>query len=46
MAIITELESMRRKFFWGMKKDENKISWVSWKKVMASKEVGGMGFLA
>lgn len=31
------------KFFWGMKENEVKISWVKWDYVLKEKEEGGLG---
>ena len=33
-----------RSFWWGQKDKENKIAWVSWRKMCWSKLHGGMGF--
>ncbi|GJX16064.1 putative RNA-directed DNA polymerase, eukaryota, reverse transcriptase zinc-binding domain protein [Tanacetum coccineum] len=38
-----KLESMRNKFFIGGDQDEKKITWVKWKKCLASKKLGGLG---
>ena len=35
---------MKRNFWWGQRDDENKIAWVSWKKMCKSKFHGRMGF--
>ena len=32
-SLCDELTTMIRKFWWGQKKDENKISWLSWEKM-------------
>ncbi|PWA66948.1 Retrovirus-related Pol polyprotein LINE-1 [Artemisia annua] len=32
-AVISNLESIRRRFFWDMKEDENKIVWIHWQKI-------------
>ena len=39
-----DLENMKRNFWWGQRDDENKIAWVSWKKMCKSKFHGRMGF--
>lgn len=41
--VIDSLESMRRRFVWGGDMEKKKICWVSWSKVMAPKEKGGLG---
>ena len=33
-----------RNFWWGQKNEENKIAWVSWRRMYKSKFYGGMGF--
>ncbi|GJW73644.1 RNA-directed DNA polymerase, eukaryota, reverse transcriptase zinc-binding domain protein [Tanacetum coccineum] len=40
---LIELESLRNQFFIGSDLVEKKMSWVSWKKCLASKKVGGLG---
>jgi hypothetical protein len=42
-SVISLLESIRRRFFWGFKDDEKKMVWVSWKKIMSSTKNGGLG---
>ena len=41
-SLCEELKTMIRKFWWGQRKDENKISWLSWEKICESKSNGGM----
>ena len=43
-TLCKDLENLMRNFWWGQRDDENKISWVSWKKMCKSKFHGGMGF--
>ncbi|GJZ71543.1 putative RNA-directed DNA polymerase, eukaryota, reverse transcriptase zinc-binding domain protein [Tanacetum coccineum] len=43
VSIQKELESMRNKFFIGGDEREKKITWVKWKKCLASKNLGGLG---
>nr|GEX54230.1 hypothetical protein [Tanacetum cinerariifolium] len=43
VTIQKKLETMRNNFFIGGDKSEKKISWVSWKKCLASKKLGGLG---
>ncbi|GJT93612.1 putative RNA-directed DNA polymerase, eukaryota, reverse transcriptase zinc-binding domain protein [Tanacetum coccineum] len=40
--IINQLEGIRRKFFWGGLSDSKKIAWVSWAKVIAPLNQGGL----
>lgn len=42
-SILHSMETIRRKFFYGANDDNKKITWVSWSKVLASKEYGGLG---
>lgn len=42
-TILNHLESIRRRFFWGIKENESKIVWVNWQKVCSSKSSGGLG---
>ena len=39
-----DLENMMRSFWWGQKDKENKIAWVSWRKMCRSKLHRGIGF--
>ncbi|GKB58706.1 cytochrome P450, partial [Tanacetum coccineum] len=39
---INKLEKIHRKFFWGGNLDENKISWIAWKKVISPINHGGL----
>ncbi|GJZ92483.1 RNA-directed DNA polymerase, eukaryota [Tanacetum coccineum] len=41
--IITKLENIRRKFFWGGNNDENKIAWIAWEKVISPRVNGSLG---
>ncbi|GJT43312.1 RNA-directed DNA polymerase, eukaryota, reverse transcriptase zinc-binding domain protein [Tanacetum coccineum] len=43
LSVLRTLESIRSKFFKGHDINSNKASWVNWKKVLASKEKGGLG---
>nr|XP_023912601.1 uncharacterized protein LOC112024185 [Quercus suber] len=43
-TLCQDLESLMRSFWWGQKDKENKIAWVSWRKMCRSKLHGGMGF--
>jgi len=42
-GIISSIESMFNKNFWGGSEDHRKISWVSWNSICVSKEKGGLG---
>nr|GEV25079.1 RNA-directed DNA polymerase, eukaryota [Tanacetum cinerariifolium] len=42
-AVISSLEALRNKFFIGAKIDERRMTWISWKKVLAHKQGGGLG---
>ncbi|GKB94299.1 RNA-directed DNA polymerase, eukaryota, reverse transcriptase zinc-binding domain protein [Tanacetum coccineum] len=46
LSVLRTLESIRSKFFKGHDINSNKASWVNWKKVLASKEKGGLGVLS
>lgn len=39
-SIIAKLEKLRSNFFKGIDKDDKKISWIAWDKVLAAKEIG------
>ncbi|GJS84723.1 protein SINE1 isoform X2 [Tanacetum coccineum] len=41
--VIYKLESIRRRFFWGGNSDQEKISWIAWKKVTLPRKSGGLG---
>nr|XP_023899165.1 uncharacterized protein LOC112011020 [Quercus suber] len=43
-GLCDEMEGMMCRFWWGQRKQETKIVWVSWKKMCKSKLKGGMGF--
>ncbi|GJW02620.1 RNA-directed DNA polymerase, eukaryota, reverse transcriptase zinc-binding domain protein [Tanacetum coccineum] len=42
-GILSHLEKLRNNFFLGADPDKRKITWVSWKKVLAHKNQGGLG---
>ncbi|CAJ2670980.1 unnamed protein product [Trifolium pratense] len=42
-GIISSIESLFTKFFWGGCEESRKISWVSWKTICLPKESGGLG---
>ena len=43
-TICDELMSMVSQFWWGQKREERKMVWISWEKVCKPKDKGGMGF--
>ena len=43
-ALCNELAGMVRRFWWGKQGNHNKLAWLSWDKMCAPKEEGGMGF--
>ncbi|XP_058181170.1 uncharacterized protein LOC131299601 [Rhododendron vialii] len=43
-VMIKNLSCAIRKFWWGAKESENKISWVRWNKLCERKSKGGLGF--
>ncbi|XP_023871998.2 uncharacterized protein LOC111984613 [Quercus suber] len=43
-SICDELTSMVSQFWWGQKKEERKMAWLSWDKLCLPKDKGGMGF--
>ena len=43
-GLCEEIEGMIRNFWWGQRKEEKKIAWVSWEKMCKAKSNGGMGF--
>ena len=43
-SLCHDLMGMIRNFWWGQKKEERKIAWLSWEKMCEPKCNGGMGF--
>ncbi|XP_050249071.1 uncharacterized protein LOC126696357 [Quercus robur] len=43
-GLCEEIERMIRNFWWGQRKEEKKIAWVSWEKICKAKSDGGLGF--
>ncbi|XP_050253781.1 uncharacterized mitochondrial protein AtMg00310-like [Quercus robur] len=43
-SLCDEMTSMIQNFWWGRKRDERKMAWLSWEKLCEPKEVGGIGF--
>ena len=42
-TVLQKMEAIRARFFNGVDTNSRKSCWVSWKKVMASKDTGGLG---
>ncbi|XP_022007306.1 uncharacterized protein LOC110906491 [Helianthus annuus] len=42
IGVLKILEGLRRKFLWGGCNSNNKIRWVKWEKIVASKDFGGL----
>ncbi|GJS13387.1 RNA-directed DNA polymerase, eukaryota [Tanacetum coccineum] len=45
-GVLKVMESIRARFFNGADQLDNKIAWVAWDKVLASKKNGGLGVLS
>lgn len=43
-SLCDELGKLMTHFWWGKKQEEQKIYWVSWRKMCKSKGDGGLGF--
>ena len=43
-SLCDDMTSMIRNFWWGQKRDERKMAWLSWDKLCDSKEEVGLGF--
>ena len=44
VSLCDDLMGMIRNFWWGQKREERKITWLSWEKMCEPKCNGGMGF--
>ena len=42
--LITEIEVLIRRFWWGQAGERNKMHWIPWKSLCKSKKGGGLGF--
>ncbi|CAJ2669290.1 unnamed protein product [Trifolium pratense] len=42
-GIISSIESILIKFFWGGSEDHRKVSWINWNSICLRKEYGGLG---
>lgn len=43
-ALCTDINSMMQQFWWGQKKNEKHVHWMSWEKLGVAKARGRMGF--
>ncbi|KAK3195485.1 hypothetical protein Dsin_026795 [Dipteronia sinensis] len=43
-SLITEIQRLFARFWWGSKKDKQKIHWGSWNRLCLAKKSGGLGF--
>ena len=43
-SLCDKMTSMIQNFWWGRKRDERKMAWLSWEKLCEPKKVGGIGF--
>ncbi|GKG37407.1 hypothetical protein Tco_0447580, partial [Tanacetum coccineum] len=43
ISVINRFEHIQRKFFWHVRVEEKKVSWVAWSKVVAPVKLGGLG---
>lgn len=41
--VLEEMERLRMQFFWGSNSSKRKVAWISWKKILAPRERGGLG---
>ncbi|GLT27734.1 hypothetical protein SLA2020_027110 [Shorea laevis] len=44
VTLCSELERIMNKYWWGGGEDTHKIHWMEWRKLAASKRLGGLGF--
>ncbi|KAL4590833.1 hypothetical protein LXL04_003776 [Taraxacum kok-saghyz] len=42
-SVTKEIEGIRREFFWGGDKENRRITWVKWDRVMTNVDQGGLG---
>ncbi|GKF74444.1 hypothetical protein Tco_0220776, partial [Tanacetum coccineum] len=42
-GVLSHLKGLRNSFFWGADMEDRKITWISWRKVVAHKQNGGLG---
>ncbi|XP_076900370.1 putative mitochondrial protein AtMg00310 [Bidens hawaiensis] len=43
VGVMKKLEQLRSNIFCGRSKDKRKMHWASWKLILASKDIGGLG---
>ncbi|XP_023732081.1 uncharacterized protein LOC111879881 [Lactuca sativa] len=43
VKVIKTLEKIRMRFFWGGDETSKKMAWISWDKILADKDRGGLG---
>ena len=43
-TLCKDINSMLSKFWWGHKRNDRRITWMSWNKMGRGKESGGLGF--
>ena len=43
-CLCDELAGVIQRFWWGQKEGKNKMAWLSWDRMCAPKEEGGLGF--
>nr|KAJ0202669.1 hypothetical protein LSAT_V11C500242840 [Lactuca sativa] len=43
VKVIKSIERIRMSFFWGGCSESRKIAWITWEKILAAKERGGLG---
>ncbi|GJZ83181.1 hypothetical protein Tco_0648354, partial [Tanacetum coccineum] len=43
LGVLNNMEAIRRNFLNGVDKNDRKIYWIAWKKVLAGKKNGGLG---
>ena len=43
-SVCDDLTRMMRQYWWGVENGKIKMAWLSWKKMVVPKSMGGMGF--
>jgi hypothetical protein len=43
-ALTKDISAMMGKFWWSFKENSNKISWMAWRRMGRSKDLGGLGY--
>ena len=44
LSVCDDLTKMMRQYWWGVENGKRKMAWLSWKKMVVPKSMGGMGF--